>query len=477
MELKIRKSDLVWGYFAQFFSIASGLLILPLVLKLLSPAEIGFNYLMLTIGSFVTLFDFGFAPQFGRNITYIFSGSQMLLKEGIDVSGKELGINYRLLAAMILTAKYFYKRLSMFVLIMLLGGGSFYIYVITDGFTSVENSIAVWLLYCVSVYFNMYYGYYSSLLNGKGMIKENRKALVYSKLVYTLFSLILLLLNFGLLSIVIANLISPFVVRYLSYRYFFTEDLNQKISLYSIKKTEIIDLLSIIWHNAKKLGLVYLGSFAITRAGLFIAGLYLSLEKVGSYGLMVQLVGLIAIVSGTLSTLYQPRLASLRTKEKQFQLIIDFSYTLFVFILLFALGSIVIIFCGDWALHKIGSTTALPERTILIVYLAVVFLEINHSLFSSLIVTNNEIPFVTPTILAGALIIVFSLLILQFTNLEIMGLVLVPGIVQLLYNNWKWPYEISKVFRVSFLQMVIIGGRHFVKNLRSFFLNHSSSIQ
>lgn len=34
------------------------------------------NYLMLTVGSLVSLFDFGFAPQFGRNITYVFAGAQ-----------------------------------------------------------------------------------------------------------------------------------------------------------------------------------------------------------------------------------------------------------------------------------------------------------------------------------------------------------------------------------------------------------------
>jgi len=72
MSIELSRKDIVWGYIAQFFSIAAGVIMLPLVLRMLKPNEIGMNYLMLTIGSMVSLFDFGFAPQFGRNITYVF---------------------------------------------------------------------------------------------------------------------------------------------------------------------------------------------------------------------------------------------------------------------------------------------------------------------------------------------------------------------------------------------------------------------
>ena len=73
--IKISKKDLIWSYITQFFQMASGLITLPLILKMLSEEVIGLNYLMLTISSLIALFDFGFAPQFGRNITYLFSGA------------------------------------------------------------------------------------------------------------------------------------------------------------------------------------------------------------------------------------------------------------------------------------------------------------------------------------------------------------------------------------------------------------------
>lgn len=58
--IKVSRQDIIWGYFAQFFSIASGIIILPMVLRMLSAEEVGMNYLMLSVGQLVTLVDFGF---------------------------------------------------------------------------------------------------------------------------------------------------------------------------------------------------------------------------------------------------------------------------------------------------------------------------------------------------------------------------------------------------------------------------------
>ena len=80
--ISVGKSDIIWSYIAKFLGTASGLLVLPFILNRLTAEEMGLNYLMLTIGSMVSLLDFGFSPQFGRNITYVFSGAKELAKEG-----------------------------------------------------------------------------------------------------------------------------------------------------------------------------------------------------------------------------------------------------------------------------------------------------------------------------------------------------------------------------------------------------------
>lgn len=74
-DIKITKKDVMWGYIGQFFQIGSGIITLPLVLRLLTPDEVGMNYLMLTISTMVALLDFGFSGQFGLNFTFVNSGA------------------------------------------------------------------------------------------------------------------------------------------------------------------------------------------------------------------------------------------------------------------------------------------------------------------------------------------------------------------------------------------------------------------
>ena len=87
--IEITKKDIAWSYIANIFSIASGIIVLPVILNRLDAEEVGLNYIMLTISSLVSLLDFGFAPQFGRNFTYVNSGVQSLRKEGIEEEVRE----------------------------------------------------------------------------------------------------------------------------------------------------------------------------------------------------------------------------------------------------------------------------------------------------------------------------------------------------------------------------------------------------
>ncbi|MBP2833879.1 polysaccharide biosynthesis protein [Aquimarina sp. U1-2] len=458
MSIAISRKDVLWSYFSQFFSIASGLITLPLILKLLSTEEIGLNYLMLTVGSLVILFDFGFTPQFSRNISYVFSGANNIKKEGIDdetVNGK---VNYRILATMISTAQLVYRRLAFIVLLTMLTVGSWYIYEATEGFTSVNNSFLIWFVYSLSVFFNIYYSYYNSLLIGKGLIMESRKANVYSKSFYIALTFLLLYLGTGLLGVAVANLIAPFIGRFLSYRFFFTKELKLKISEFDIEKKEKLDLFNIIWYNSKKLGLVFLGSYAINKLSMFLAGLYLSLEQVASYGLMIQLASTIGTISSTLFIIYQPRFSALRIEKKKKLLLHEFSFSMNIYYLLYILGSVLLVFLGPVGLELIGSNAELPERYILSMFLMIIFLEGNHANFATFIVTKNDIPFVKSALISGGVIGLCSYLSLELTNFDILGLIVVQGLTQLAYANWKWPSEVCKEFNISYIRFLKLGG-------------------
>jgi len=464
MSITISKKDVFWGYFAEFFSLASGLFTLPLILRLLSTEEIGINYIMLTIGSIVSLFDFGFGTQFGRNVTYVFSGVDSLKKDYVDKSNVE-GVNYRLLATMIKTAQFVYRRISFIVLLILLVFGTWYMSSITKNFTTVKNSLLVWIICCCSVFFNIYYTYYWSLLVGKGLIKESRIALVLSRLASVLITIYLLYLGLGLLAVALANFIAPFVSRYISHKYFFTEDLKNKIKPFLISKLEIKELLNVIWHNARKIGLITVAASSLTYLTTFIVGLFLSLSDVASFGLMIQLTGLVCIISMSMFNSMLPNISYLYLNNENEGFKNKLALSLVVFYFLFIIGSLILIYLVPYLLKIMGSKTVLPSTFTLIVFLIFNFFEKNQSLFSQVLLLENKVPFMNAAILTG-IIATGAIFGVLYFNLGIEGVVIVQIIPTMAYSAWKWPLVVFKKFNISFYNDIIERGLLQIKKLK-----------
>lgn len=468
MSITITKRDLIWSYLAHFFNIASGFITLPLILSMLSTEEIAMNYLMMTVGTLVALIDFGFNPQFGRNVTYVFSGAQNLTKDGLE--GVQTGnVNFRLLKGLIDVAKITYRLMSLIVLVIMLTLGTWYIFTVTEGFSNVNNSFAIWIVYSISTFFNIYFCYYYSLLTGSGRIKESKQASLVNRVGYILLAYAMLLMGWGLMGVVLANLISPFIGRALSHYFFYRPELRDRIKNIKVTKEEKKELFIVIWYNAKKLGINFIGSYVITRFGMFIAGLYLSMEDIASYGLMTQLVSILVGISNVYFSAFIPSINNYKVLGEDDKLIRNFAQSQVVFFSFYIIGSITLILLGPWVLYLIKSNAALPINYVLILYLLITLLENNHSNFATVITASNKVPFVSASLISGGLICFFDLVVLQFSPLGMLGIVLVPGLVQLAYNNWYWPKYVLKEYDVSFKNFIIVGVKELVLKIKTFY--------
>lgn len=457
MGVEITKKDVTWSYVAKLFQIGSGLVTLPLILRLLTKEEVGMNYLMLTVSSIVGLMDFGFSPQFGRNFTYVNSGARKLCREGVE---EERGgsIDWHLLSVLISTARFVYRRLSVFALIVMLTFGTGYIWYLTEGFTNVNNSLYIWILYSFSTYFNIYFSYYSSLLTGSGMIRESSQAAILSKSAYLVLCTVFLLLGWGLFAVVAANFIAPFVQRYVSYRAYFKPELKARLAEQTVTREDIRKTFSVIWFNAKKLGINFIGAYAVNKMGMFIIGFFLPLATIGSYGLLTQLTTIVTGIANTMFVTYLPKVSNCRVTGDRPMLKRTISFSMVVGQIIMVAGALGIIFVAPYLLELIKSQTMLPSRLVCVLYLVVVALELNHSEFASVISTENKIPYVVPSLVSGGVIVLLTFIALKFTTLGLLGVVLVQGIVQAAYNNWRWPLwvfreldmSISEFYRTGF---------------------------
>jgi len=462
--VEITKKDVTWSYVAKLFQIGSGLVTLPLILRLLTKEEVGMNYLMLTVSSIVGLMDFGFSPQFGRNFTYVNSGARRLCREGVE---EERGgsIDWHLLSVLISTARFVYRRLSVLALIVMLTFGTGYIWYLTEGFTNVNNSLYIWILYSFSTYFNIYFSYYSSLLTGSGMIRESSQAAILSKSAYLVLCTLFLLLGWGLFAVVAANFIAPFVQRYVSYRAYFKPELKARLAEQIVTREDIRETFSVIWFNAKKLGINFIGAYAVNKMGMFIIGFFLPLATIGSYGLLTQLTTIVSGIANTMFVTYLPKVSNCRVTGDRPMLKRTISFSMVVGQIIMLAGALGIIFVAPYLLELIKSQTMLPSRLICVLYLVIVALELNHSEFASVISTENKIPYVVPSLVSGGVIVLLTFIALKFTTLGLLGVVLVQGIVQAAYNNWRWPLWVFRELDMSISEFYGTGFDSIIKTV------------
>lgn len=454
MEIKISKRDIIWNYIAQFFNIGAGIIILPVILKKLSSEELGIWFIFLAISNLVYLLDFGFLPTIQRNVSYVYSGAEELLEVGISNKVKK-EINYKLLYDLIETSRKLYKNISLIAFFILISIGTYYIYTLVLNFYNFQKIILAWILFVLSILMNFYYYYFNALLRGRGLIAEANKIIIFSRIGFILSAIIALKINLGLISLSIGNIISVIIIRFYSKKIFFTKELKEKM----LQQNRKIDksLIKVIWHNASKLGLVSLGAFLIVKGNTFIASKYLPLDIVASYGLSLQFFSILTGIASSILNVFISKIAQYRVENKIIKLQEYYSLCFVINTFFFIVGSLIIIFIIPKFLYLLNSNTALLSTKYLVFMSCYLFLEMIHSNASGFIITSNSIPFVKAAIFSGIGIVILSLILIKLTKNGVWSLLISQCIIQLCYNNWKWPLEVNKELNINFIKIYKIG--------------------
>jgi O-antigen/teichoic acid export membrane protein len=421
---------------------------------MLSVNEIAFYYILINIGGMTYYFDFGFSNQFARVITYIFAGAQDIQEDGLIAVESNNEINFHLLKIVIKVAQYVYRVIGSLFLLVLLTIGTLYIFKASGGFTLISHTLIIWFVYGISVSFNLYYMYLNVLLIGKGAIEKSKKAIVFSRIAYFCVAFSLLLLGCGLISIIIANFIAPMIQRFLTIRYFYTDDIKEQLGSNTVTSKELKKYFKIIWFNVKKMGIVVLSSLFTDRTGMLLAGLYLLPWEVASYGLLIQIMAIVSNISLTMFNVYLPQFSAHRITNNMQLLLKDFSLSAGIFYFLFLSASIFVFVLGNPILILMKSNVLLPGKFIPLLYMIILLLENNHSLFGYIIQTNNTIPFVKQALITGLVIFMGTFVSLKLAGGRLLSIIAVWGIVQLAYADWKWPHMACKELHISFLKFI-----------------------
>ena len=447
--------DISWGYLSPLLNVGISIVLLPLILRIFSASDIGLWFVFTTLTSFSQLIEFGFQPTITRNVSYVYSGCSTLIEEGfVSSSDSKSDINSELLISLFLDAKKIYKRITFISFIFLVVIGSFYIHSLLRPGQEVLSTLTAWVFFSLGYVINFYYGYLNGFLAGRGDMIQANKSIVFARTVFILLGVGFTSLGLGLLGLGFASLISAIFGRTLALRYFKSDKLSAHLLMNAEPKKDF-DTVSTLWHNSWRMGVVQIGGFLILRMNVLIASSLLGIDRAASYSMVVTLLTVLLSLACVASQIQIPYISSLQIKKNLQTIVPAVGETLIISIAVFVMGLLVVIFLGDNILLLIGSKVPMLPRHLLIFFGIIVLLELIHTIFATYLTTLNKIPFVFSSLISGVAVVILSSTLVE--PLGLLGLILSQGIVQLLYNNWKWPQLALKHMQCTFWQVLIFG--------------------
>ena len=457
--------NLIWNYVGTIFSMGSSFILLPFLVFFLTEDELGLWYVFLAISNLTQLFEFGFNPTFARNIVYCVNGSKSLNKTGGSAAG-ESGVDFFLLKTLLSTSKIIFAAIAVVVFSVVISLGSLYVASITKTLSGSSHWIA-WGIFCIAIFFNLYYLYPLTYLRGLGDIASENKSKTYAKIAQLAITPVMLMFGLGLVGAALGYLINGIVLRTSALKAFrmhseISEGL-ECVKNIKIKLNDIRSILSTLSYTAIRDGLVQFSNFAVTQATSILCSLYLSLAETGQYSVMMQFATAAQNVACIYARTYFPvfQASYIKGDVNREEELVEKGVTSYVYS--FSIIDIIIVFIILPVLPLVKPDFN-PDYALYVFISIYYFLWNHHSLFCNYIISMNVVPYAKSFVLSAILGLILSTLFLHF-GLGEWGLILGQVISLAIYNNWKWPHYVMKRLHTTYRSLFVSGTKRWIKKI------------
>ncbi len=433
---RVYRSAVAWSFVFTAIRAGGNLLVLPLLLHKLSPQDLGLWYVFLSLGGLASLIDFGFYPTMSRVTAYLWAGAEEIQEIGVapvrSDDDKPREPNYRLLADLVKTMRFYYLGIGLLVTVMMGIFGTMWILQKTHLLPDARAVFWAWLLFLAGIFVNISSGMWHPLLSGINEVRLNQQIFVWGLIANYLTTVVGLLGGVGLFAPVAGFFLMGLISRNGARSYF---NRLTRARDFGVAARWSISLLEGLWPTAWRTGIVTLGIYATLNLGTLICSSYLGLKAAASYGLSMQLVLAAVAIATSFISVKIPVIAQLHALGRQNEIGGIVFPRMRWFWAIYAALALATIFLGDFILHQwLHSRTPLLDKPLLATLFLVVALEGHHGIFRELAVTAHRNPFATPVVISGAIIVALSCLLVPRVGLW--ALILVPGLVQISFNNW-----------------------------------------
>jgi hypothetical protein len=408
-----------------------------LVLRLLTPADLGMYYLFNQFAMVVVLLDFGFSPTFGRFASYAMGGAKKFASRGVLTDEPPHGApNFPMLWELLGTARMFYRYVAFGTVLLLGTGGTLNVW---SKVHETSHPLLTWLAWAVCVLATGVEGYFNIwnvFLRGMNQVVSATRISVFAYALRLVIACALLLAGTGLLAVPAASLITSIAAGLVS-RARCLKMMGQRPDTASV---DYRSHLRTIWPNAWRLGLYFAGSYFSTTANMLLCSMLFGLEANARYGLSLQVVNIASGMAAVWTFVKWPIAGQLVAKQDISGLRQLLWPRFWLQFCTFAILAVAGVTLGPQVVHFIGKDKEMLPLLWLILLALNGFLEAHVSFWNTLISWWNELPMVRASLAGNILGLVINVVLVSYTAEPEPGLLAIgPLAAGLLYNYWHWP--------------------------------------
>lgn len=433
---RLNNSAVVWSWAFNGFRLASGLFLLPLLLRKLPIEDLGIYYIFLRLIALTPIIDFGFSVSIGRYVSYAMGGATELKAQGIVPSEGHLPPNFALLGRLSLSYQHLYRYLALATLVVLGICGTYNVGLNVLESSSPHLTWIAWGVTLLAATLEIYFGWWSAFLRGMNQVVLPAQLAVMGYALQLILAAGLLLWGYGLLSLPIASLVGTMSQRFLARRHCLKLLGNHALAPQEPGEPSLLRLL---WPNTWRVGLQFLSAYLGTAVPtLIFAGLSGS-AAFAPYGVSLQIMGICAGMASVWTAVKWALVGQYRTRQDFAALRRMLWPRIWLQSATFVLLAGFAVIAGPVVLHWLSPDKELLPANWLFLLALTAFLELQFSFWTTLLSTENRIPSVWPTVVTNIVALLLFVVLIQATSLGFRALVLSPFLAGCLFSYWYWP--------------------------------------
>lgn len=424
------RSAVLLTYGVTALRLAGFVIVLPLALRTMPPEDVGFWYVLLTLGGLFSLGDVAFSPVISRRASYHHAGVETIPDLGLPVpAAAAAGPDLAGLAGLAQLAGRLYLRMALgFGGLLAVVGWVWLEWQHPATFARPENR-AAFLLFVAANTAGGAGQFWPALLFGVNRVHAYQRVFIGGLVANYVVALTGLVLGWGIMALVLGQVVLGIFPRWLAGRMFRAEFPIDAVT------TPRVTRWRDIWPAAWRTGLANFGSFFSLQGTTLVCAQVLGLAVTASFSLSLQLALTLHSVAAAWLFVKYPEISARLARNERAAARALVRRRMALVLASYAVAAVAAWWTAAPLVRALGSRTPLLGAEAFALLLVMVGCDLFHGMHNAVLQTSNRLPHVWALVGGGVLTMILGAVLAA--RWGVVGLIAAPVLAQLPFT-YAW---------------------------------------